>query len=112
MNDASLSLAMARPLGASRAPYVLRPFDRLEALTLKQASELSGRSEGTIRRWAANFDLGRRIGVGRWAVSKVALQMFLDGDAEALRAYLGGDRQSPAVVGYFERAGVPIALQY
>jgi hypothetical protein len=45
-------------------------------------------------------------------VGKVALAVFLDGDPEALRAYLVGDRQSPAVVCYFERAAVPIAPQY
>jgi hypothetical protein len=38
---------------------VLRPFDRRETQTLKQA-EVAGRSEGTVRRWVANFDLGQR----------------------------------------------------
>jgi hypothetical protein len=106
MNDSSFSLAMARPLEASRAPFVLRPFDRLEPLTIKEAAEVAARSEGTVRRWRANFDLGRRIGVGRWAASNFALKMFLDGDAEALRAYLAGDRETPRVARYFERTGI------
>jgi hypothetical protein len=53
------------------------------------------------------FDIGRRIG-GRWAVSNVALRMFLDGDQDALKAYLAGDRHSANVTEYFERCGVPI----
>lgn len=56
----------------------------------------------TIRDWCLLHDLGRRIG-GQWAVSRVALAMFLDGDQEALAAYLRGDRSSSTVIAYFER---------
>jgi hypothetical protein len=82
---------------------VLIPFSRAEALSLRQAAEISGKSVETIRRWCALHDLGRRIG-GQWCVSRVALAMWLDGDLHALRLYLAGDRSSTLVLAYFERA--------
>jgi hypothetical protein len=48
-----------------------------------------------------------RIGEN-WAVSRVALAMLLDGNREALLAYLAGDRSCPTVTGYFARFGVPL----
>ncbi|WP_245283589.1 hypothetical protein [Bradyrhizobium sp. URHD0069] len=51
------------------------------------------RSPGTIRNWCESEGLGGRIG-GKWSVSKVALEMFLDGEAGALARYLDGDRES------------------
>ena len=85
-------------------PKVLIPFDRREALSLKQAAEISGKSVETIRRWCALHDIGRRIG-GQWAVSYPALLMMLDGDRVALRAYLAGERDGPTVSLYFQRVG-------
>jgi hypothetical protein len=41
----------------------------------------------------------------------VALAMLLDGNKEALAAYLAGDRSSPAVAEYFSRCGVPLPKQ-
>jgi hypothetical protein len=64
-------------------------------------------SPRTIRDWAARFDIGRRI-QGRWAISKVALGLFLDGDAITLAAYLAGDRSSPKITEYFEHCDVPL----
>jgi hypothetical protein len=52
-------------------------------------------------------DIGRRIG-GRWAVSKIALAMLLDGDKDALAAYLAGDRSSSIVIGFFDRCNVTL----
>jgi hypothetical protein len=89
----------------SDTPRVLIPFDRREALSLKQAAEMSGKSVETIRRWCALHDIGRRIG-GQWAVSHPALLMMLEGDRRALTAYLAGDRDGPSVGTYFERAGL------
>jgi hypothetical protein len=83
----------------------LVPFDAREAITLKVAAAIAGKSEGTIKNWCLNHGIGRRIG-GVWAVSRVALAMFLDGDHRALAAYLGGDREGRLVVIYFERAGL------
>lgn len=90
------------------APQVLIPFDRREALSLKQAIGFSpcGSAE-TIRRWCAMYDIGRVIG-GRWYVSHPALLMHVDGDRAALNAYLAGDRSSALVAQYFTRAGVPL----
>lgn len=84
------------------APQILIPFDRREALTLRQAAEISGKSVETIRRWCALHDIGRRIG-GQWAVSHPALLMMLDGDRRALADYLNGERDGPTVRAYFER---------
>jgi hypothetical protein len=89
-------------------PRVLIPFDRREALSVSQAAQVAGKSERTLRLWCALYDIGRRVGGGRWQVSRVALMMMLDGDAEALRAYLSGDRSSEGVARYFERSGCPL----
>ena len=93
---------------ARHEPQVLRPYHRSEALSIAEAAKLAGRSVRTVREWCGRRDLGRRIG-GKWAVSRVALAMFLDGDREALTAYLRGDRSSTAVRAYFERCGVPVS---
>jgi hypothetical protein len=87
----------------SDTPRVLIPYDRREALSLRQAAEISGKSIETVRRWCSLYDIGRRIG-GRWAVSHPALLMLLDGDRGALTAYLSGDRGGPRVSSYFQRA--------
>ena len=95
---------------ARHEPQVLRPFHRSEVLSVAEAADMAGKSERTIRDWCARFDIGRRIG-GRWAVSKVALAMLLDGNKETLTAYLAGDRSSPTVTGYFARFEVPLPKQ-
>jgi hypothetical protein len=92
----------------SDTPQVLIPFDRREALSLRQAADISGKSVETIRRWCALYDIGRRIG-GQWAVSHPALLMMLDGDREALAAYLAGDRSGPLITAYFKRANLLLA---
>ena len=87
-------------------PQVLRPFHRSEVLSIAEAARIAGRAVRTIREWCLFHDIGRRIG-GRWAVSKVALAMWLDGNQETLAAYLAGDRSSPTIAEYFDRCGVP-----
>lgn len=86
-------------------PLVLIPFDRREAVSLREAADIAGKSDETIRRWCAVYHVGRMVG-GTWAVSRVALAMMLDGDGRALRAYLSGDRAGPLVSPYFERVGL------
>jgi hypothetical protein len=86
--------------------HVLRPYDRREALSLRRAAEIAGRSESTVRTWCAVHDIGRRVVNGKWQVSAPALQMLLDGDGRTLAAYLAGDRVSPSVAAYFERCGL------
>jgi hypothetical protein len=85
---------------------ILSPFDKRECISLKEAADIAGKSESTVRGWCDEHGLGRRVGGGTWSVSKVALAMFLDGDLRALRACHAGDRTSEAVAGYFERAGL------
>jgi hypothetical protein len=88
-------------------PQVLRPYTRAEAIPVAEAARIAGRSVRTMREWCLRHDLGRRIG-GQWAVSKIALAMHLDGNKEAVAAYLAGDRSSPIVTEYFERFGVTL----
>lgn len=78
---------------------VLIPYDRREAITLRQAAEIAGRSETTVRGWCAQYHIGRRVAGGPWMVSRDALQMLLDGDRMALEAYLSGSpaRSAPAL---------------
>jgi hypothetical protein len=84
---------------------VLIPFDQSEAISLTEAGVIAGRGRETIRLWAIDHGIGRLV-AGRWAVSRVALAMYLDDDREALDEYLSGDRQSPRVRPYFERVGL------
>src|SRR5476651_1578837 len=92
-------------MNEARPPQVLIPFDCREAVTIPEAAKIARRTVVTMRAWAALYDLGRMVG-GRWAVSRVALAMHLDGDRKALRAYLDGERQSRDVVAYFESLGL------
>jgi hypothetical protein len=89
---------------------ILMPFDKRECLSLKQAAHRADRTESTLRNWCDEHGLGRRIG-GKWAISKVALRMYLEGDLKALRAYQAGNRTDPGVVRYFEREGLAGVLQ-
>ena len=84
----------------------LIPFDRREGMTTAEAALQANRTERTIRIWCRDHDIGRRIAGGPWLVSRVALAMFLNGDASALRAYLAGDRQSSSVLAYFAAQGL------
>jgi hypothetical protein len=90
----------------SERPKVLIPYDKREAISLRVAAEIACKSESTVRGWCAQFDIGRRVANGPWQVSRPALLMLLDGDEEALRAYLAGERQKPNVAAYFARAGL------
>ena len=76
--------------------FVLTPYDPAEGLTLQQAADRARKSPGTIRNWCESEGLGRRIG-GKWCVSRVALEMYLDGEPGALLRYLVGDRESKEV---------------
>jgi hypothetical protein len=90
----------------STIPCVLIPFRREEAISLRQAAELSGRTTKTVKAWCGLHDIGRPV-AGRWLVSRVALQMYLDGDRRALRDYLVGDRTGERVRSYFVQLGLP-----
>ncbi len=92
-------------------PQVLVPYDKREGMTLRAAAEHAGKSEGTVRTWCQQHDIGRRVAGGPWCVSRVALAMLLDGNAAALAAYHAGDRHGPLVAPYFERLGLCLLLQ-
>ena len=85
---------------------ILVPFNPQEAISVAEAAERSGKSESTVRSWCVVHGIGRRVVDGHWQVSRVALQMLLDDDREALSAYHAGDRTSPTVVQYFDRFGI------
>ncbi|TXN76687.1 hypothetical protein [Methylobacterium sp. WL8] len=85
-------------------PQVLKPWDRQEACEVKHAAWIARRSPATIRAWAEQHHIGRRIVDGAWMISLPALLMLLDDDRAALNAYLAGDRRSDAFEAYRERA--------
>jgi hypothetical protein len=85
---------------------VLIPYDPREGCTLQQAAARAGKPPSTIKNWCQNRGIGRRVGGGVWVVSRVALEMFLDGDAAALLAYHQGERAGTLVRPYFERVGL------
>lgn len=97
---------MTRPV-----PQVLIPWIPAEAITCAQAAVIANRAHRTVQLWAAQHDLGRRVGGCHWRVSKPALLMWLESDRRALAAYLSGDRDSDLVRGYFRQAGVPLSKQ-
>jgi hypothetical protein len=41
---------------------ILMPFDKRECISLKEAADIAGRSESTMRNWCDEYGLGRRIG--------------------------------------------------
>ncbi|WP_404286446.1 hypothetical protein ACD578_15855 [Microvirga sp. RSM25] len=85
---------------------IIIPFNRQEIASLKEAGEIAGRCAETMRMWAED-GIGRKIG-GKWAISRPALLMRLEGNTAALKAYWKGDRSSPEISRYFEMAGVPL----
>ncbi len=103
------ALAIALENAASIRPesHVLRPFNRAEALTVAEAMNASGLPRSTVYWLVDHRSIGRRV-AGRVMVSRVALSMLLDGREDLLEAYLSGDRESAAIVGYFERHGIPL----
>jgi hypothetical protein len=84
----------------------LIPFDRRESISIAAAAQRTGRVNRTLRRWCEEYRIGRRIAGGQWMVSVVALEMLLNDDVEALKVYLDGDRRSPVVSAYYDRAGL------
>jgi hypothetical protein len=85
---------------------IIIPFNRQEIASLKEAGAIAGRCAETMRMWAGD-GIGRKIG-GKWAISRPALLMRLEGNTAALKAYWSGDRTSPEIRYYFEMAGVSL----
>ncbi len=83
--------------------HVLRPFDASEAIPVSIAARIAGVSPRTIRNWCRAHRIGRRIANGPWRVSRIALQMLLNDDGGALKAYLAGERVDEKVAAYLRR---------
>lgn len=83
---------------------VLRPFDKREAMTTKEAADRAGITPRQMRRWVDRFGIGRKV-AGDLRISRVALLMLLDDDGRALAKYRDGDR-GYYVLPYFSRLGL------
>src|SRR5271168_1415985 len=94
------------------APHTLDPFTIEECIPIGEAARIAGKTERTIRNWGVEHGIGRRIG-GRWAISKVALMMWLDGKHEALVAYrdLGVRASWEPVASVYRRYGLADLLE-
>lgn len=92
-----------------QAPKVLVPYDAREALSVRQAAKIAGRSESTVRTWCELYGIGRHVVGGPWQISRAALQMLLDGDEAALRDYHEGDRAGARVAPYLARLQQDVA---
>ena len=90
-----------------RQTGALMPYNPSEVYSLARAAERAGKAVNTIKSWSEQYGIGRKI-AGRWEVSKVALEMFLEGNMCALSLYLSGDREHCDVVAYFDRLGIPL----
>jgi hypothetical protein len=100
-------LALSSTETTPRSPRTLIPFDKREAITLRRAAEIAGRSESTVRAWGDRYAVSRRIAGGARLFSRVALAMLLEGDFDALAAYHDGVRaQSELVARYYRRLGL------
>lgn len=87
--------------------FTLRPYIPDEVMSRKEAQEYFRRSPRTTDSWIQTFGLGSRIG-GRMAVSRVASQMFMEKDYQALTLYLRGDRSDPRVTSHYRRLGIEL----
>ena len=88
---------------------ILSPYNWREACTVEQAADRCGKAPGTIRNWIEVYGIGRRI-VGEYAVSRVALEMLLEGDDAALCFYHAGEHETETVARYFVNLGLTVPL--
>ena len=102
----SRALKQSPPQGLDN--YCLRPYDEREGMTVFDATTEVGRrvSDRTIRNWCLKRGIGRRMMTGPWEISRVALQMVIDDDMPALKAYLAGERQCELVARYYRLVGL------
>ena len=85
----------------------LIPYNPDEGISIKEAAAIAGKSQRTIRRWCAEYGIGRRIANGNWIISRPALHMLIEGDHEALTGYLDGARaQFAPVARHFHQVGL------
>ena len=84
---------------------ILTPFNPREAISTAQAAERAGKSAGAIRCWCDKYGIGRKVG-GEMHISRVALEMLLDGNQDALNRYHAGERQAEPVRRYLQMFGL------
>jgi hypothetical protein len=98
---------------ATDKTFTLVPFHAAEGVSLKDAALMAGKSERTIRTWCSQYGIGRRVGGGVWIISRVALQMLLDGDLDSLIAYRdhGARGSYQPVAQYFHRFDLGFLLE-
>src|SRR5581483_129477 len=76
--------------GWTASPTPAPPIDDADdAMAIKEAADLAGVSDDTVRRWAEKHGIGRRLfGAGPWIISRAALldQLAVRAAARALRA--------------------------
>ena len=51
-----------------------------DILEVDEAEHMSGKDASTVRKWAARYGLGRKLG-GRWLLSRSRFEAFLRGGA-------------------------------
>jgi hypothetical protein len=79
---------------------------------MKEAVDITGKSQRTLRRWCIEDGIGRRIAGRQWLISLPALYMRIEGDDEALIGYRDGARaQFEPVARYFRRFDLGDLLQ-
>lgn len=84
------------------------PMAEAEIISLKEARRRSGKDIKTIKRWCISHGIGRQPGnCGPWQISGPALEMYLNGDMEALEIFRTGDRLHPRLIKYFSRLVLP-----
>lgn len=92
--------------GAGHQVILSRPG---ETLRIEQAAHYATRNTKTIRRWCLLYGIGRQAGPNApLEIHRVALDMVLHGDFDALDLLKRGQRHHEAVARYFDFAGLPI----
>lgn len=81
-------------------PVLMR---RDEICDIKFAAHYCNRDPKTIRNWCREYGIGRQAGPSApIEISRVALEMVLQGDWDALELLRNGDRSHPDVSRYFK----------
>jgi hypothetical protein len=104
-------MTISNRVAAASLNHCLRPYDSREAIDVLTAAVLANVSDRTIRNWCRDLGIARRSMTGPWEISQVALQMVIDNDRQALKAYLAGERQCELVARHYSLLGLGHLLQ-
>lgn len=87
-------------------PVLSRPG---ETWSIDQAAHYAGRDRKTVTSWCRRHGIGRQAGErAPWEVNRIALEMVIHGDFDALELLRCGKRSHPDVAIYFDHVGLPI----